>query len=166
MRTCADMYAGGTTVDMARKGAPMAGWHQLSTDEASSVQDGDTDAHRSGLDAHLQSADTPSQHSLVPSAPRPISKAALSRAAANDALMRDEASALLKKEGKIKQLRELYDIVVPHGATMKELDWLLRVQQRQRGKKEVLGAREHAKKVKQTDIRGNRQRSKSCDWEE
>ena len=118
------------------------------------------------MDAHLQSADTPSQHSLVPSAPRPISKAALARAAANDALMRDEASALLKKEGKIKQLRELFDIVVPHGATMKELDWLLRVQQRQRGKKEVLGAREHAKKVKQADIRGNRQRSKSCDWEE
>jgi hypothetical protein len=80
-----------------------------------------------------------------------------------------------------------YDVVVPHGASMKEIDRLLRIQQRQvcvrarvvprqligtlavheqRGKKELAGAREHVKKAKEADIRGNRQRARSCDWEE
>ena len=82
------------------------------------------------------------------------------RDAANEAA---QEAALERKEAKLKQLRDRYDIVLPHGASMKEIDRVLKIQQRQKVKKEVFHDRENQKMKKQADIRGNRQRSKSWD---
>lgn len=68
-----------------------------------------------------------------------------------------------KKEAKLKQLKDHYDVVLPHSANMKEVDKMLKIMQRQKVKKEVGCSRENQKMKKQADIRDNRQRTKSWD---
>lgn len=68
-----------------------------------------------------------------------------------------------KKAAKLKQLKDQFDVVLPHSANMKEIDRMLKIMYRQKVKKEVSVGRENQKMKKQADIRGNRQRSKSWD---